>query len=219
MKLTRRVRRGCCIAVLALPLTGCGTATPPEGGSSPGTGSATVLPTGETATAPPSEGAGPEEPQQGEDKGPAFPIASLPIGGSVTLPGREPECAQVSLKADLPRAVSVAVTGAHIDSALFEVADSGCGGGDGPLCRDSSFTFTIDRTECVVPVRATGPVDSEAHLILDGVASCPAGQETSCQDFVSDGQHGSVELFGPEQSEGGSPEEESTGSDSTGTDG
>jgi hypothetical protein len=217
MKLCHAIRCGLCGPVFVLALVGCGAApsdVSPTGGSSlsgPASPTDAESPAGEGATTPPSEGAGPEQPQQGEEKGPAIPVASLPIGGSVTLPGRDPVCASVSLRVTPPSAVSAEVTGVRIEPALFEVADSGCGSDDGPLCRDASFTFTSSRTSCVVPVRATGPAGSEASLILDGTARCPAGQEASCQRFLAAGQNDSVQLFGPEEAADTSSDGEQSG--------
>ncbi|MEN3361179.1 MAG: hypothetical protein V7637_5161 [Mycobacteriales bacterium] len=210
----RIVRHGSWTAVLALLLTGCGTAAPPDQdpAARPDAGSATessaVPPTGEITSPPAAEGSGPEKPQQGGGGGPAIPVASLPIGGAEEPPNRDPFCAGVSFLADLPAGVSVSVTSIRIEPAFFVLSASGCD--RGPLCGDASFAFTGDAGGCFVPVQATGPAGETAQLILDGEVRCPAGQDEACGRFVGGAQHGSVPLQVPSLDEPAPPDTGST---------
>jgi hypothetical protein len=207
------VHRGTLVAMLALLLVGCGTSAPPDEDSNTGAGSptelSTVPPTGEVTGLPAPEGSGPEKPQQGGGGGLALPVPSLPVGGAVQPPDREPFCAPVGLIANLPAAVSISVKSKSIHvGPAFTLLDSG--GGCGRLCRDG-FTFTSEQTTCFVPVKATGSSGETASLVLDGEVRCPAGQDEACRRFVDADQHGAVELTVPSLDEPEPPDTASTG--------
>ena len=80
--------------------------------------------------------------------------------------------------------MTVRVTLIKVEPASFQVGGDGCTDG-GPSCAGFTFTHDVvanDQDECDVPLRRTEKhLDADSELILDGAASCPAGQPDFCR--------------------------------------
>src|SRR3954471_6790124 len=122
-----RTSRCAPLAVLALFAFGCGhAATGGPAAGSPSSSPATPT-TVESQSAPPAEGAGPEQPAPAAKAPPGIQVASLPIGGGlVDVPAGGQGCVTVSLlnTTPVPAGVSVAVTGVRFREGVFSESRS-----------------------------------------------------------------------------------------------